>query len=211
MHPLKRSHNALDIHLDPVSRATPKWQIVALCFPSSWMTQGPYFPNFDTGYTSCDNSLQIFRKRTPFARFTALNNLPIHHRSPAIEPCCKFPRALNRIHRSHIAHGTGHTFLFEVLLRALLSGCPWGQRSIKSYLPTMSKKDKMVDRPPRGFCVSHSPFYEANFCAERTSHFRSSSEQFRRRFKTETKLLRAVIGPISTPHDYQNSVFSWGS
>ena len=33
MRPPKRSHNALDHHLDLVSRATSKWRIVALFFP----------------------------------------------------------------------------------------------------------------------------------------------------------------------------------
>ena len=84
MRPPKRSHNVLDTYLDPVPRVTSKWRILALFFPSSLMTRGPYFPNFDTGCTSGDNSLYI-------------------------------------------------------------------------SLPSKSKKDKMANGTPRGFCVSHHP------------------------------------------------------
>ena len=108
--PTKRSHNALDNHLDPVSRATSKWRIVALFFPPPWWHEVHIFPSL-TPVAQVAVTVCIFpRKREPVARFTALNNLPFHHRSPAIEPCYKFPCASNRLHRLHIAHGTGHTF-----------------------------------------------------------------------------------------------------
>ena len=93
------------------------------------------------------------RKRAPVARFTALNNLPFQHRSPGTEPCYKFLCRSNRLHRLHIAHGTGRTFFAS----CLLLGCRWGQRSIKNNPPPTSKKDKMANGTPRGFCVSHQP------------------------------------------------------
>ena len=119
------------------------------------------------------------RKRAPVARFTALNNLAFHHRSPGTEPCYKFLCRSNRLHRLHIAHGTGHMCFAS----CLLLGCRWGQRSIKNNPPPTSKKDKMANGTP-GFCVSHQPtplppfqLLWADFCGEGTGHFRSSGEQ----------------------------------
>ena len=103
----KRSHNALDHHLDPVSRATSKWRIVALCyFPPRWWHEVHIFPTL-TPVAQVAITVCIFpRKPAPVARFTALNNLPLHHGSPGIEPCYKFPCASNRLHIAqwHWAH-----------------------------------------------------------------------------------------------------------
>ena len=46
--------------------------------------------------------------------------------------------------------------------------------------PFPSKKDKMLDSPPRRHCVSHSHFDRADFCGEGTVHFRSSSLEVNR-------------------------------
>lgn len=51
----------------------------------------------------------------------------------------------------------------------------------------------------RSFCMSHSSCNEADFCGEGSGHFRLSGEQI-------WKLLCGVIGPISTPNDYLNTV-----
>ena len=50
--------------------------------------------------------------------------------------------------------------------------------------------------------MSHFPFYAADFCGEGKSHLRWSG-----RFGANTKLLRGVIGPISTSNDYLNTIF----
>ena len=55
--------------------------------------------------------------------------------------------------------------------------------------------------------MSNSPFSGADFFGEGTGHFRSSCEQVGSRRGTNTKLLRGVIGHISTPNDYLNTVF----
>jgi len=39
---------------------------------------------------------------------------------------------------------------------------------------SLSKKDEIVDRPPRRHCMSHSHFDRADFCGKGTGHFRSS-------------------------------------
>ena len=55
-------------------------------------------------------------------------------------------------------------------------------------------------------CVSHPRFYGADFCGEGTGHFRSSGEQVWKSIWNEhkLKLLRAVVGPISTPNYFWN-------
>ena len=62
----------------------------------------------------------------------------------------------------------------------------------EKHILSMSKKDKMADGSPRRFCVSHSPFKVSGRLANR----------FGSRFGRNTKLLRGVIGPISSPSDY---------
>ena len=49
--------------------------------------------------------------------------------------------------------------------------------------------------------MSHSSCNEADFCGEGSGHFRSSGEQIWK------LLLCGVIGRISTPNDYLNTVF----
>ena len=82
----------------------------------------------------------------------------------------------------------------------LMRECP-----IKKYPPSMSKKDRMADRTPRKFCVSHSPFTGTNFYGEGMGHFRSSGQQTWKWIWNDTKLLRGVAGPISTPKGYLNT------
>ena len=72
----------------------------------------------------------------------------------------------------------------------------------------MSKKDEMANGTPR-FCVSHTPFNGANFFGVGTGHSRSSGEnRFESLFGTNSKLLRGVFGPRSTPNDYLNTVLN---
>ena len=72
----------------------------------------------------------------------------------------------------------------------------------------MSKKDRMADRTPRRFCVFHSPFTGTNFYGEGMGHFRSSGQQTWKWIWNDTKLLRGVAGPISTPKGYLNTEFN---
>ena len=54
--------------------------------------------------------------------------------------------------------------------------------------------------------VSHSPFKGADYCGEKLGRGRVISgrlaNRFGSRFGRNTKLLRGVIGPISSPSDY---------
>ena len=141
-----------------------------IIFPPSLMTGGPYFPNFDTGCTSCDNSL-----RATVARFTALNNLPFHHGSPAIEPCYKFPCASNRLHIAqwHWAH----VFCFVLYYWVARKGNV--QSRISFHL--CRGKTKWRTELPEGFAYPTTPlrprFYGGDFCREGTGYLRSSGEQ----------------------------------
>ena len=76
----------------------------------------------------------------------------------------------------------------------------------EKHILSMSKKDKMAGGSPRRFCVSHSPFKGADYCGEKLGRGRVISgrlaNRFGSRFGTNTKLLRGVIGPISSPSDY---------
>ena len=69
---------------------------------------------------------------------------------------------------------------------------------------SVQQNDKMVDGTPRRFCVSHSPFNGADFCGEGTGNFRSSGETI---WESNSKLLRGVIGPMSTANDDLNTEF----
>ena len=69
---------------------------------------------------------------------------------------------------------------------------------------SVQQNDKMADGTPRRLCVSHFPFNGADFCGEGTGHFRSSGKTI---WESNSKLLRRVIGPMSTPNDYLNTEF----
>ena len=139
--------NGPTMHVTTISTRSPaqpqNGELLQLYFfLPPWWQEVHIFPTL-TPVAQVAITVCIFpRKRAPVASFTALNNLPFHHRSPATEPCYKFPCASNRL---HIAHGTGTRFLF----RALLLSCPWGQRSIKNDLERTEL--------PEGFAYPTSP------------------------------------------------------
>ena len=166
MRPPKRSHNALDHHLDLV-----------------------YFPA--SGH-----------------QLRALPHLTIFH-SPAIEPCYKFPCASNRLHIApwHWAH----VFCFVLYYWAARKGN--FQSRITFCL--CRRKTKWRTELPEGFAYPTTPLPPASMGPISAGRGRVISgrlaNRFGSRFNTNTKLLRGVIGPISAPHDYRNTVFGWGS
>ena len=85
----------------------------------------------------------------------------------------------------------------EILTLSLL-GSPWGQRPIKNYLQSMSKKYKMADVTPRRFCVGHFFFSRTDFWREGTGYFRSSGEQIEKSIWNEqnycVELLALYLG-----------------
>ena len=68
---------------------------------------------------------------------------------------------------------------------------------------SVQQKDNMTETTPRRLCVSHS----SSMGPISASGDRSFQVRFGSRFGTNTKLLREVIKPISTPNDYVNTVF----
>ena len=68
---------------------------------------------------------------------------------------------------------------------------------------SVQRKDKMADGTPRRLCVSHSSSM-GPISAERG---RVISGHLAKWFGTNTKLLREVIKPISTPNNYLNTAF----
>ena len=68
---------------------------------------------------------------------------------------------------------------------------------------SVQQKDNMTDRTPRRLCVSHS----SSMGPISARGDRSFQVRFGSLFGTNTKLLREVIKPISTPNDYVNTVF----
>ena len=200
--------NGPTMHVTTISTRSPaqpqNGELLQLYFfLPPWWQEVHIFPTL-TPVAQVAITVCIFpRKRAPVASFTALNNLPFHHRSPATEPCYKFPCASNRL---HIAHGTGTRFLF----RALLLSCPWGQRSIKNDLERTELPEGFAyptSPPPPPLPASMVPI------SARRGRVISGrlANRFGSRFNTNTKLLRGVIGPISTPNDYRHTVFGWGS
>ena len=95
----------------------------------------------------------------------------------------------------------------EILTLSLL-GSPWGQRPIKNYLQSMSKKYKMADVTPRRFCVCHFFFNRTDLWREGRVISCCLANRFGSPFGTNTKLLRGVIGSTFTPNDYLNTVFN---
>ena len=209
MRPPKRSHNGLDHHLDPVSRAISKWRIVASFFPPPWWHEVHIFPTL-TPVAQVAITVCIFpRKRAPVARFTALNNLPFHHGSPAIEPCYKFPCASNRL---HIAQWHWHTFFALCFIIGLPVRATFNQEYPSIYVEERQNGERNSQRVLR---IPPPPSAPASMGAISAGRGRVTSgrlaNRFGSRFNTNTKLLRGVIGPISAPHDYRNTVFGWGS
>ena len=95
----------------------------------------------------------------------------------------------------------------EILTLSLL-GSPWGQRPMKNYLPSMSKKYKMADVTPRRLSVSHFFFNGPIFGGRGRVISCCLANRFGSPFGTNTKLLRGVIGSIFTLNDYPNTVFN---
>ena len=72
---------------------------------------------------------------------------------------------------------------------------------------SVQQKDNMTDTTPRKLGVSHSSSM-GPISARGDGSFQV---RFGSRFGTNTKLLREVITPISTPNDYLNTVFEIGT
>ena len=95
----------------------------------------------------------------------------------------------------------GSTFIFGLPVRAMAN------QKMEATL-TLQHKEKMVDGTPRRLCISYSSFTGSNFCSKGTGDFRLSGKQIWKSIWTNTELLQKVIGPISTPNDYLNTVFN---
>ena len=67
----------------------------------------------------------------------------------------------------------------------------------------MSKKDKMTDGTPRRDLPPTGP----SFAGRGRVISGGLANQPGRRFGANTKLVRGVIGPISTSNDYLNTIF----
>ena len=204
--------NGPTMHLTTISTwspAQPQSGELLHYFPPPWWHEVHIFPTL-TPVAQVAITVCIFpRKRAPVARFTALNNLPFHHGSPAIEPCYKFPCASNRLHIApwHWAH----VFCFVLYYWAARKGN--FQSRITFYL--CRRKTKWRTELPEGFAYPTTPLPPASMGPISAGRGRVISgrlaNRFGSRFNTNTKLLRGVIGPISAPHDYRNTVFGWGS
>ena len=96
------------------------------------------------------------------------------------------------------------------VVQVIFLGCLWRQCPIKKNVATLTlqHKEKMVEETPRRLCISYSSFVGSNFCSKGTGHFRLSGKQIWKSIWTNTKLLQGVIGPISAPNYYLNTVFN---
>ena len=84
---------------------------------------------------------------------------------------------------------------------------PRGQHPIKKWVLSIPKKDKMLDGAPRRLCKYHPSLNGADFCGGGWVISGLLVDGFGSWFGTNTKLLHGVMGPISTPNDYLNTVF----
>ena len=75
--------------------------------------------------------------------------------------CCETAYSI----RDPLTRQTTQSIIIGLPMRAMAN------RKMEAAL-SVQQKDKMVDRTPRGLCMSHS-----NFCGEGVGHFRSSGEQ----------------------------------
>ena len=79
-------------------------------------------------------------------------------------------------------------------------GCPWEQRPIKKMRSNIlsevcQKRQKWRTELPEGFACPISPFNGADFCGERTGHFRSSGEHIWKSIWNEHKIITWSIWP----------------
>ena len=95
--------------------------------------------------------------------------------------------------------GCRHNFFF-IFLERPVRATPNHKMEANS---SVHQKDKTADGTPRRLCVSHS-FSMGPISAERG---RVISGHLAKWFGTNTKLLREVIKPISTPNNYLNTAF----
>ena len=87
-----------------------------------------------------------------------------------------------------------------------------GTAQLRNHLPSMSKKDKMTAGTPRRDLPPTGP----SFAGRGRVISGGLANQLGRRFEANKKLVRGVIGPISTSNDYLNTIFVklvslWGS
>ena len=71
----------------------------------------------------------------------------------------------------------------------------------------MSKKTKWQTKLPEGFACPIPPSMEPNFARRGWVISGRLANRFGISFRKNTKLLLGVIGPISMPNDYLNTVF----
>ena len=166
MRPPKRSHNALDHHLDLV-----------------------YFPA--SGH-----------------QLRALPHLTIFHSTMVLQllnPAISFP-ALQTGYTS--PSGTGHTFFALCFIIGLPVRATFNQEYPSIYVEERQNGERNSQRVLR---IPPPPSAPASMGAISAGRGRVTSgrlaNRFGSRFNTNTKLLRGVIGPISAPHDYRNTVF----
>ena len=95
-----------------------------------------------------------------------------------------------------------------------LLGCPWGKHPTKKWeatfflhVPVCPKKTKWQTKFPEGFASPIPPSMGPHFTGRGWVISGRLANRFGSRFWTNTKLLLGVIGPISTPNDYLNTVF----
>ena len=86
---------------------------------------------------------------------------------------------------------------------------PRGQHPIKKWVLSMPKKDKMLDGAPRRLCKYHPSlkFMGLIFVGRGWVISGLLADGFGSWFGMNTKLLHGVMGPISIPNDYLNTVF----
>ena len=179
--------NGPTMHLTTISTwspAQPQSGELLHYFPPPWWHEVHIFPTL-TPVAQVAITVCIFpRKRAPVARFTALNNLPFHHGSPAIEPCYKFPCASNRLHIApwHWAH----VFCFVLYYWAARKGN--FQSRITFYL--CRRKTKWRTELPEGFAYPTTLLPPASMGPISAGRGRVISGRLANRFGSRFKVTR---------------------